>query len=379
MTEVEYKFLSGSGMVEVLPVVLPTPDKVVGPNDYFMWPIATQVDDTLVVLYARTACHWGPDSSTNDGNGGIRMVVRSADGGATWSEPVDLLESGRWEDSPFGGFGAGLGVHQGTVYAALNQGVYCSKDKGASWRLVAEKPRFDDVPTPLWAPGMRITFDTEHGMVIWTTAGYAKVRKTTADYGKRMCAVFSQDGGKTWRYEDQPVPPGIGLSEVTPLKFGGRMAFLLRNGIKDVRYAQGYSPTGWFPFAFDVTNIGPVGIVDTPDIIFNPVSKRFEAVVSHRRGRGPGPGGSMKLNLYSIGEKELASGHNAWRFEGTLLRYKAQFGVSDGFNPVGSVVDEAAGVQRIHVWGGDCTGTAGIFQYSRTLDTEALSRFLKTR
>ena len=114
----------------------------------------------------------------------------------------------------------------------------------------------------------------------------------------------------------QVLPEGIGLSEVTPVQFSGQIAFLLRNGLKHVKYAQAYSETGWFPFRFGVTNIGPVAIVDTPDVAFNPVTRRLEAAVSHRKGGGPGPTGTMKVNLYSIAPAQLAAGSTDWAFRG---------------------------------------------------------------
>lgn len=376
LSEREIAKFTESELLELRPVVVPNTGNVVGANDYFMWPIATKVDGTLVVLYARSPCHWGKQKSQGDGNGGIRMVVTSSDGGKSWSDPVDVLRAGRWTNSPFEGFGGGLGVHKGIVYLAVNQGVYRSRDKGRSWELVSASPSFVGVPGRLWAPGMRLTFDIEHGMTIWTTAGFASVRKEIADYGNRLCALYSRDEGKTWRYEEQVLPKGIGLSEVTPVQFSGQIAFLLRNGLRNVHYAQAYSATGWFPFRFGISNIGPVGIVDTPDIAFNPVTRRLEAAVSHRKGGGPGPTGAMKVNLYSIAQSEMAAGRTDWRFEGTLIRYRAAFGKSDGFNPVGSVIDAETGWQYLHVWGGDGTDKAAIFQVSRSLDTSAVRDYL---
>ncbi|MBN1341500.1 MAG: exo-alpha-sialidase [Phycisphaerae bacterium] len=378
LTEQEIAKFAGSPLIDVRPVIVPHPENVVGANDYFMWPIATKVDDTLVVLYARCPCHWGKDKSKGDGNAGIRMVVTSSDGGKTWTKPVDVLRAGKWTNSPFKGFGGGLGAQDGVVYLALNQGVYRSRDKGRSWELVSASPSFQGVPQQLWAPGMRLTFDTEHGMTVWTTAGFAPARKETKDYGNRLCAVYSRDGGKTWRYQDQALPEGIGLSEITPVQFDRKIAFLLRNGLKNTRYAQAYSQTGWFPFRFDITNIGPVQIVDTPDIAYNPATRRLEAAVSHRGGTGPGPKGSMKINLYAIAPSDMKAGSANWRFEGTLIRYRWPFGKSDGFNPVGSVIDTHADRQYLHVWAGDCTGRAAIFQLSRSLDTPAVSRYLTT-
>jgi len=376
LTAAEFAKFTGTSLLDVRPVVVPGKDNVVGDNDYFMWPIATKVDDTLLVLYQRTPSHWGPDLVKRDKNTGIRMVVTTTDGGKTWSEPVDVRQAGAWKNSPFKGFGGGLGVHDGVVYLAINQGVYLSKDKGQTWELVPEPADWGEVPERLWAPGMRITFDAVHGLTIWTTTGFAAKRKETEDYGDRLCAVYSPDFGKTWRYQEQEVPKGIGLSEVTPVQFDGKVAFFLRNGLHNTCYAQGYSATGWFPFRFAITNVGPVQTVDTPDIAYNPTTGRLRAAVSHRRGRGPGPKGKMKVNLYSISPGAMAKGESDWRYEGTLVEYHSRFGVSDGFNPVGSVVDTAAGVQYIHVWGGDGTGKAAIYQYTVSLDTPAVSKYL---
>jgi len=118
--------------------------------------------------------------------------------------------------------------------------------------------------------------------------------------------------------------------------------------------------------------------MDTPDLIFNPVKKRFESIVDHRYGAGPGPKKKQKMNIYSMGEAELFSGKTEWRYEGTLARYRNKFGPVDGMNPVGSVILD--GKQYIYVWGGDGKHKAGIFQYTRSLQTDKLSHYLlKTR
>ena len=150
----------------------------------------------------------------------------------------------------------------------------------------------------------------------------------------------------------------------------------LRNGLRNTRFGQGYSDTGWFPFEFALSNVGPVGLVDTPDVNYNPVTGRLEAAAPHRLGGGPGPQGKMKVNLYSIAHADLAAGSTEWRYDGTLVRYRDLFGQSDGFNVVGSVVDVEQGTKFFHVWGGDCTGRAGIYQYSVSLDTLAVSQYL---
>ncbi|MDA3924050.1 MAG: hypothetical protein PF904_05045 [Kiritimatiellae bacterium] len=115
-----------------------------------------------------------------------------------------------------------------------------------------------------------------------------------------MVALYSPDFGQTWRTESQSLPDGLRLSEVTPLQFKNKLAFFLRNGLKKTCYGQGYSGTGWFPFSFGISNIGPVSLVDTPDIQYNPKTRRIEVAGPHRKGSGPGPEGGMKANLYSM-------------------------------------------------------------------------------
>ena len=50
------------------------------------------------------------------------------DVGEVQTEPVDVLRTGRWTNSPFKGFGGGLGVREGVVYLAINQGIYRSRE-----------------------------------------------------------------------------------------------------------------------------------------------------------------------------------------------------------------------------------------------------------
>ncbi|MDA3926537.1 MAG: sialidase family protein [Kiritimatiellae bacterium] len=376
----EFDKFSNSALIDVEPVIAPNKENLVGANDYYMWPIATIIEDTMVVLYSRSTCHWGKEKSQNDGQGGIRMTITSSDGGLTWSKPVDVLQAGRWEKTPFKGFGGGIGSHGGIVYIALTQGIYRSADKGRTWSLLGEEPQWDQVPKTLWAPGMRLTFDDKHGLTIWTTSGFSQdylQRRDHNAYGTHMVSVYSPDFGRTWKSESQPLPDGLRLSEVTPIQFNNKIAFFLRNGLKKTCFGQGFSETGWFPFTFAISNIGPVGIVDTPDIQYNPRTQRMEAAAPHRKGLGPGPQGQMKVNLYSMTPAEMAAGETAWRYDGTLIRYKNLFGKSDGFNVVGSVVDETRNRRFFHVWGGNGTNTAAVFQYSISLDTDKVSGYLR--
>jgi hypothetical protein len=117
-------------------------------------------------------------------------------------------------------------------------------------------------------------------------------------------------------------------------------------------------------------------IMDTPDVIFNPLTQRYEAAVTNRTYRHSGI--PMEMQLWSISPDEWAAGSNTWRFEGVLLRYSRPFGKSDGMNPVASIIDEEAGVQRIYIWGGTPLQESGIFEYSRSLDTPAVSNYIKS-
>ncbi len=380
LTTEEFDKFAKSELIDVRPVIIPRGENLVGKNDYYMWPIATMIDDTMVVLYSRGSCHWGAQKSEADKNGGIRMIVTSSDGGKTWSKPFDLMSVGSWKKTPFCGFGGGIGSYKGVVYVALNKGIYKSCDKGKTWKLLTEKSTWDQISETLWSAGTRLTFDDTHGMVFWTTTGFSKNyidRRDHGAYGTHMVALYSPDFGHTWKIESQALPEGLRLSEITPLQFNNKLAFFLRNGLKKTCYGQGYSDTSWFPFSFGISNIGPVGLVDTPDIQFNPKTQRIEVAGPHRTGLGDGPQGRMKANLYSMTPEELAAGKTEWRYDGTLIRYKNLMGKSDGFNLVGSVIDEARKRRFFHVWGGNGTNSAAIFQYSISLDTEKVSSYLK--
>ena len=379
LTEQEYRLLRQSDVLSVRPVVLPTKDLVVTANDYFMYPVTTRIDDTMVMIYDRCPCHWGNDKKLTDEHSGIRMIVTSSDGGATWTKPIDLLQAGKWKNSPFYGYGAALGVTNGVVYAFLQEGLYCSEDKGKTWRLTEKEPDFSALSDKPWTPGSRLTFDREHGLIAWTTCGYSEVQKERMEkqlYGTHLMAVYSPDYGKTWKSEKQPLPDDIRLSEISCIPFEGQLAFFLRNKVYNTRFAQGYSKTSWFPVDIRLSEIGPVKVVDTPDINYNPVTKRIEVAAPFRCGSYPKPSNNLKANLFSLSPDEFAAGKTEWRFDGTLMQYKNPWGKSDGFNLTCSVIDTARQQKIFHVWAGDVGGRAGIFQYAVSLDTEAVRTYL---
>jgi len=102
LSEVEVAFLDGSDLIHYKPIVLPTGDLVLTGNDYFDLLVATQIDETVIVLFDRRRYHWGSDldESLMDEHSGIRMMTTSNDGGETWSKPIDVFEqAGTWERS----------------------------------------------------------------------------------------------------------------------------------------------------------------------------------------------------------------------------------------------------------------------------------------
>ncbi len=398
LDEREIRKFAESELLDVQPVLMPTPENVDTINKYLYWPIATVVDDTILVLYAQKPHHFKNRVQTDihaDDYTGIRKVIQSTDGGKTWSRPFDLHDAGTWDPdmSPFQGWNASMGASDGIAYLALKEGIYRSKDKGASWELITESPDFGDLPLQSTRMGMRMTFDEERGMILWCTDRKRVVRNAEG-YGGVIRAVYSPDFGKTWHYEEQAIPEEFVFSELTPIEWQGKVAFLNRNPENAVAgpYVQCASSTGWFPFDIRSSGIEHGRLADTPDLIYNPKTERFEAAVSMRFGiNADGPTGHAKVNLYSIDPDDLFGKRANWRFEGTWIRYRGPWGLQnrtesvgngyipgadyvDGFNPVGGIVLD--GQHHIFVWGGNGIEKSGIYQYSRSLDTDAVRSWL---
>ena len=378
------KFRS-SALLDARPAVLPRPERVVDDNDTFCWPAAVTVNKTIVVLYNRRLYHFGRKAGSvanRNASSGTRMVVCTHDGGGTWSRPFDLWSAGKWAKSPLGMWGGAIGLHEGKVYILLREGLYVSADEGRTWTFAVADPNFGDVPPSRVAS--LLCFDKSPGLILWTTEQFAGDR--LPHYGRKLRAVYSPDFGRTWKWQEQAIPDDIptdkmSFCELTPLRLhDGRTILFNRNRRNGTfgTFAQVWSATGWFPFRFALTNV--YGWTDTPGIIYNPLTKRIEASVSHRKGKGDGPGGGMKVNLYSIDPDDVfVRNAAAWRYEGTLVRYKHVFGENncDGINPMSNVVLD--GRHHVFCWAGNAAGAdgqAGIFQYTRSLDTPAVREYL---
>jgi hypothetical protein len=375
--------LEERGLMEVRAVHLPT--DAIGDCNHYGWPIATTVGDTIIVMHRRIPGHnakgaGGPDPSMSYG-----IVLRSDDGGKTWSEPYDLRDCMKPEDRARGGLvplshrakfdkgntsPEGYKVHlhaigttrDGAVVAINNHGVFRTDDRGHTWRHFSKALRNDTFPHQIINLGPRLIDDPEHGLLAFGN-WFGEV-DSYHRLSKQFVALRSRDGGATWAAEEHPA--GFPQYEPAALLHDGRLLFLTR----DQTHVRAHRQMSWQPGEAPVvqeTNLTNPRYVDTVDLSFNPVTKRFEAVRSERY--------RMQLWLWSMAPADWEAG--TWRREGRLLAGSGAFyTTADGFHPAGAVIDEARGVQHIFVYSGHPNGPAGVFRITRTLDTPALVKAL---
>lgn len=116
--------------------------------------------------------NWKTDSQNRDSFG----IVSTTDGGETFSRH---LQGVRVND---------IGFHNGSVFAAADNGLYISDDEGSSWRRI---DRIESPNTFIRSDARYFTLDaTSSGMWVGTSDGVA----------------FSSDGGNTWRIIRVDVP-----------------------------------------------------------------------------------------------------------------------------------------------------------------------------
>lgn len=371
---------------EFAPVSLPAEDA--GPCNHFGWPISTKVEDTIVVMYRRLPGHNPTHAGKPDEHLSYGIILTSDDGGQTWSKPYDLRDSMAPEDRNRGGtvplshrykFDKGntseegykvhmhsIGTtHDGAVVAINNHGVFRSADKGKTWKHFPKALRDDTFPHPILNIGPRIIDHPKYGLLAF--GNWQKVPGKNPGKSTAFVAICSTDGGETWTKEEYDVE--IPQYEPAALLYENKILFMTRDQT-EVREHTQMEWTPGKPPRFIKTNLVNPSFIDTTDLSFNPVTKRFELVRSERY--------HMQLWLWSMAPDEWETGK--WTRECCLLATKGKFySTADGFHPAAAVIDEKRDMQHIFIYAGAPEGPAGVYRLSRTLHTEALRPKKKTR
>lgn len=373
------------GLIELAPVNLPVDPP--GDCNHYGWPIATLTGDTIVVMHRRIPGHRASGSGGPHEKMSYGIVLRSDDGGKTWSEPYDLRDCMAPEDRNRGGIvplshrmkfdkgnlsPLGYKVHlhsigttrDGAVVAINNHGVFRSDDRGRTWKHFSKALRDDTFPHEIINLGPRILDHPEYGLLAFgnwfgEVDSYHKL-------SNRLVAIRSRDGGATWQAEDHPAD--FPQYEPAVLLHDDRFLFVTRDQTKvDAHRQMTWSPGS--PPQIIKTNLQNPRLVDTVDFSFNPVTKRFEIVRSERY--------RMQLWLWSIDPQDWDTGQ--WRRECRLVdRAGSFYKDADGFHPAGAVIDAERGVQHIFFYTGHPNGPVGVFRLTRTLRTELLKASLSS-
>lgn len=370
------------GLIEIAPVHLPVDPP--GDCNHYGWPIATLAGDALIVMHRRIPGHNPRGAGRPHEKMSYGVVLRSTDAGRTWSEPYDLRDCARPEDRVRGGtvplshrfkFDPGntstegwkihlhaLGtLRDGAVVALGNHGAFRSDDAGRTWRHLREAFRDDIFPHPIVNLGPNLIDLGEQGLLAF--GNWFGTAKGPA-WHEQLVVLRSRDGGAHWDAE----PHAVGFRQYEPaaLRFEDRVLFVTRDQTSGREHRQMTWIPGQAPTAAK-TNLVDPKYVDTTDLSYNPVTKRFEVVRSERY--------RMELWLWSLAPADWETGR--WRRECRLLAREGQFyATSDGFHPAGAVVDARRGLQHVFVYAGLPQGPAGVFRITRTLDTPKLAEVL---
>ena len=379
-----YERANQAGLIEMAALNLP----VAPPGDcnHYGWPIATMVKDTIVVMHRRIPGHNPRGAGAPDPKMSYGIVLRSADGGQSWSKPYDLRDCMRPADRDRGGIvplshrakfdrnnrsPEGYKVHLhaiGTTHdqaivAINNHGVFRSNDRGESWRHFSTALRDDTFAHQIINLGPRILDHPKHGLQAFGN-WFGEV-DSYHKYSEQFVAIRSKDGGATWAVEEHLA--GFRQYEPAALYHDHQFLFVTRDQNHVRSHRQMTWDPGHKPTIID-TNLEDPRYVDTVDLSFNPVTERLEIVRSERH--------RMQLWLWSIDPADWAKG--VWRRECCLFARQGKFySTADGFHPAGAVIDEPRGVQHIFIYTGHPNGPAGVFRITRTLETPKLVHALR--
>lgn len=377
-----------AGLLELAPVNLPTNPQ--GNNDHLGWPVATMIDDTMIVVHRTMPGHNARVAGPADTNTTYATILRSTDGGKTWSEPYDIRDCMTEADRNRGGFiplchrfkfdpsnrsPLGYKLHlnavgptrDGAVIVVTDHGVFRSEDKGVTWKHLRLAFREDRHEGPFAYVGPRIIDDPEHGLLLFAHHMIYRFRRPV-DIARELAVYRSRDRGESWEKTALKLPNWCKSAEPDVIFHDGKYTAIVRNQAPANILAQMRFNFGDRQIT-DVSNtpMQTKTSVDTSAICFNPVTKRYEVVQSKRE--------DMSIHLWSIAPADWATAK--WRHEARLFKRTAGFyELADGFHTGGAVLDKRHGVQHIFFYSGHPGGPAGIFRLTRTLDTPLLSSFL---
>ena len=375
-------YLEDRGIVTIRPVALPEGTYLIGENSHLGWPVGIKVGNILLCVYHQELCHHG--GQRYDAGSSDAVIVRSEDNGRTWSDPIDIRSFGVNDEPMSIREMNSLAVMNGKVFLASTYGVYVSRDEGLTWELMPGALTVKQTGAEaMGGAGPRMIVHPQRGLVV---AG--GVRDLPC-----LDIFNSKDEGNTWIHERFELSDTIHPMEPTFMYHEGHLIFVSRNHQLPFRFHQALhepqrpvmmvSDTGWFPMTHQkVTNISSWRWPDTTDVDFNPVTERFEAVVTNRNGgveeHERDESNEQTVNLWSLSKEEMYAGRaDQWRFEGTLLRLPSVMrevhpNDIDAGHPGGAVIDEEEGVQHVFIYCGRYSTPAGVYRITRTLETERL-------
>lgn len=405
------KQLEAAGVFSFAPVTIPWGKDLHGGNVHFGWPVAVASADakTICVFFQRKPWHYnGADLSRDrDGETTAGAMVRSTDGGKTWSGHVDMRDYVKTKSKTFPGGMASVGrLDDGTFLYVSDLGAFRSTDSGATWE------HFPNAFKTRWPEGV----GGNRGPVIFKHPSLGLVVLCHLSKGGTIMGAMlmwtSQDGGRTWNAH------GINLTPEVPRRLTEPLGIMVDNRLvvfgrshdpsnaeaKDLKifYGQAVADVSMKKFKAAYTNIAcsdasqdliqlagaskarSFGLwsQDTGEIIYNSVTKRIEVVVTNRAGRGGDrvmDHTRQSLNLWSIDPEKLLAGSAEWRFEGTLLERHTLDSPKffDGVHPAGGVLDLERNEQHLYIYLGFYAGPAGVYKITRTLDTPRLAAEIK--
>lgn len=367
------------GVLALRPVTAADAQTVVGEGDAFGYAVGALLDSTLFVGHYARACHFGCEEKYAAGTS--RAIVRhSTDAGRTWSPVLRLdHEVGALEPERAAiGWGIALGTDGHAVYAATARGLYVTRDRGATWAHVEGALAKGEAPGALRGAGK---VHIGPNMLHSPKGGLILLGNSLPESSRTLYLLHSTDGGATWQQATLDTGhPGVTPVEPTAIMIGeDRFLVFSRNGVNH----QGANPAQMVvridgPGRYvveqsQVTNARVVGHQDTHDVIYNPVTDRFEALVSNR-GRHYQ---IMEVTLWSIAREALLGGSATWRYEGDLWTGLGAGEEAEGTHPGGSVVDAARGKAYHFLHRGKSHDTSSsVYLVERTLRTGRLARLL---